>query len=336
MLPKPSRERSRELPSAHDHALNLNGYPMYRRVVIILLLLIVPVTATATEAPYVVVLGIGQDGGVPQAGTKVHPGWEDESLARRVACLAIVDPETSQRWILDCTPDFPEQLHALDTIAPVSDRPGLDGIFLTHAHMGHYTGLMYLGHEVMGARGVRVYAMPRMSEYLRSNGPWDQLVRYENIALIPMTADTPVILNDRLQIEPFLVPHRQEYAEVVGFRITGPTRTILFIPDIDSWEEWAADGTRIEDVLQTVDIAYLDATFYSPDELPGRNMDGFPHPMIVHTMEKLSSLPATERAKVHFIHLNHSNPALLPDSDARRTITDSGFTVAEEMERVDL
>jgi len=286
--------------------------------------------------PYIVVLGIAQDGGVPQAGTKTHPGWDDPAKRRLVAALALVDPATRQRWLFDATPDFPEQLHRLDTIFPVEGKPGLAGIFLTHAHIGHYTGLMHLGHESMGARDVPVWAMPRMRDYLSGNGPWSQLVRYGNIELRPLAAGVPVRLTDRLTVTPLPVPHRQEFSEVVCFRIDGPGRSALFVPDIDSWEEWDAEGTRIEDLIAQVDVAWLDATFYSNGEIPGRDMSGFPHPFITHSMERFASLPAEQRARVRFIHLNHTNPALDADGEARRSIERAGFRVAQELERFGL
>jgi len=299
------------------------------------LLLPGPATAAA-DGPFLVVLGIAQDGGAPQAGDRDHPGWDDPAQKRHAVCLALVDPATSRRWLIDATPDFREQLHWLDVLFPVDGKPGLAGIFLTHAHMGHYTGLMHLGLEVMGADKVPVYAMPRMREFLATNGPWGQLVRYRNIVLRPLADRTPVRLGDRLTVEPFLVPHRQEYSEVVGYRIEGPGRSVLFIPDIDSWEEWETQGTRIEDEIAGVDIAYLDGTFFADGEIPGRDMSSFPHPKIRHSMDRFAALPATERAKARFIHLNHTNPALVPGSEARRIITENGFAVAEEMERVDL
>jgi len=286
--------------------------------------------------PYVIVLGIAQDGGVPQAGSKDHRGWDDPALRRRVASLGLVDPASGGRWLFDATPDFREQLHELDRAAPVDGVPGLEGIFLTHAHIGHYTGLMFLGHESIGARGVTVFAMPRMSAFLGGNGPWDQLIRYGNIALATLQDGEPVRLNDRLTVTPFIVPHRQEYSEVAGFTIDGPGRSVLFIPDIDSWEEWEAEGTRIEQMIAKVDVAFLDGTFYAAGEIPGRDMSGFPHPFITRSMERFASLPAAEKAKIRFIHLNHTNAALRPDSEARRSILSNGFRVAEEGERVDL
>lgn len=287
--------------------------------------------------PFVTVLGIAQDGGVPQTGSPGHPGWTDPSRRRLVSCLGVVDPVSGERWVLDATPHFPEQWERLRTASVAgAERRTPTGIFLTHAHVGHYTGLMFLGHESMGARGVPVYAMPRMSEFLRTSGPWGQLVRLGNIDLRPLEAGAAVPLNGRLSITPFRVPHRQEYSEVVGFRIDGPDRSVLFIPDIDSWDLWDADGTRLEDVLATVDLAYLDGTFYANGEIPGRDMTGFPHPFITTTMDRLATLPASERAKVRFIHLNHTNPALWADTPARREVERRGFAVAAEGEEFGL
>jgi len=288
------------------------------------------------EGPTLVVLGIAQDGGVPQAGDAEAPGWADPARRRLVASLGVVDPATGGRWLFDATPDLPEQLHRLDAVARRADgHPVLDGVFLTHAHIGHYTGLMFLGHESLGASGVPVFAMPRMATFLRTNGPWSQLVRYENIALRELAAGVPVPLADGLTATPLVVPHRQEFSEVVGYRIDGPRRSVLFIPDIDSWREWDAAGTRLEDVLATVDVAYLDATFFADGEIGGRDMSGFPHPFVTTTMARLAGLPAGERAKVRFIHLNHTNPALWP-GPAREAVQAAGMRVAEEGERVRL
>lgn len=287
-------------------------------------------------APYVLVLGVAQDGGAPQAGYPDEPGWSDASKRRLVASLGLIDPVSGQRWLFDATPDFPEQLQRLDEAQKPKSRPGLDGIFLTHAHIGHYTGLMFLGHEVIGARETPVWAMPRFRQFLEDNGPWRQLVKYRNIALQPLTAGAPVRLNERLKVTALSVPHRQEYSEVVGFRIEGPSHAVLFIPDIDSWTQWDAEGTRIEDEIAKVDVAYLDGTFYANGEIPGRDMSGFPHPFISASLARFASLPPEQRAKLRFIHLNHTNPALWPGTEARRAIEAAGARVAEEGERVGL
>lgn len=288
------------------------------------------VRSAAVERPYVLVLGVAQDGGVPQAGTKDHPGWDDPAHHWLAACLAIVDPVTGQRWMLDATPDFREQLHRLDVAAPAVGKPGLAGIFLTHAHMGHYTGLMHLGYEAMGADAVPVYTMPRMGDYLRDNGPWSQLVNYRNIEIRPLSDGATVKMNERLELTAFQVPHRQEYSEVAGFMVRGPERAVLFIPDIDSWEEWDELGTTIESKIAEVDIAYLDGTFFAQGELPGRDMSGIPHPEIVESMDRFSMLPADERRKIRFIHFNHTNPVLEVGGEALQEVERRGFRVAAE------
>ncbi|MFW6079159.1 MAG: MBL fold metallo-hydrolase [Gemmatimonadota bacterium] len=288
-----------------------------------------------SDSPYAVVLGTAQDGGHPQAGTKPGAAWAPERH-RHVVALAVVDPVSDERWLFEATPDFREQLHALDRVAPAEGVPGLDGIFLTHAHVGHYAGLIHLGHEAIGADAVPVWAMPRMREFLRTNGPWDQLVRYGNIEPRPLEDGEPARLNDRVTVTPFRVPHRDEYSETVGFRIEGPERTVVLLPDIDKWERWDEWGVRIEDVIAEADVAYLDGTFYADGEVPGRAMEEIPHPFIVETMRRFEALPAAERAKVRFIHLNRTNPVALPRSDARREVERAGFRVAEALERVGL
>lgn len=287
----------------------------------------------AAKGPYVVVLGVAQDGGYPQAGCRKEccaPAWRDPERRRHVASLAIVDPGTKRRWLIDATPDFREQLRMLDELAPTESSPGLDGIFLTHAHIGHYTGLIQLGREVMGTNSIPVYAMPRMMRYLETSGPWDQLVKLKNIDLRSLESGQEVRLSGKLAVTPLLVPHRDEYSETVGFRIRGPARSVLYIPDIDKWEKWS---TSLEEAIALVDVAYVDGTFYADGELPGRSMADIPHPFIVETMARLTGLPAKERAKVRFLHLNHSNPALDSRGDARRRITQAGLSVAEERER---
>jgi len=287
-------------------------------------------------SPFVVVLGIAQDAGFPQAGTKKNAAWSDHTLRRKATCLAIVDPRTGQRWMLDATPDFKEQLYELDQIAPHAGRPGLSGIFLTHGHMGHYTGLIHLGREAIGASGVPVYAMPRMKKFLETNGPWELLVRLKNIVLRPLSHKKSVQLASDLSVTPFLVPHRDEYTETVGFEIKGPRRSIIFIPDIDKWEKWDAKGGNIEKMIKRTDYALLDGTFFKDGEIPGRAMSQIPHPFIEESMKRFSKLSAKQKSKIHFIHLNRTNPAIQSGNKAVRMITDKGFRLAKPLQRIAL
>lgn len=293
-----------------------------------------PSSAPALElpsGPYLVVLGTGQDGGHPQAGTEPGPAWAPE-LRRYATSIALVDPVSGERWLFEATPDFREQLHELDRLVPAAGTPGLAGIFLTHAHVGHYAGLIHLGREIIGASRVPVFAMPRMRSFLEENGPWDQLVRLANIEVRDLANGVPVRLNERVTVTPFRVPHRDEYSETVGFRISGPTRTVVFLPDIDKWERWEEMGTRVEDVVAGADVAYLDGTFFRDGEVPGRAMAEIPHPFIQETMRRFAGAAAEERARIRFIHLNRTNPAAFPASGERRAVERAGFRVAEMLE----
>ncbi len=283
--------------------------------------------------PYLQVLGITQDAGYPQAAcvraccARVHRG---EAEPRWPTSLALVDPRVGQAWMFDATPRFSEQLRQLEA---KPSAPRLSGIFLTHGHIGHYTGLMYLGREVMGAPALPVFAMPRMRQFLQHNGPWEQLVKLKNIALEPLEADQPVALGKDIRVTPFLVPHRDEYTETVGYLIEGPRRKVVFIPDIDKWERWSQP---IEALIARVDRLYLDGTFYEAAENPNRDMSEIPHPFISESMKRFATLTPEQRAKVVFIHFNHTNAALLPDSEVSRHIQAAGFGLAREGDRLEL
>lgn len=286
--------------------------------------------ALAAAAPCqaeLVVLGTSQDAGTPQIGHPEDPAWRDPSLRAWAASLALVDHASGARYLFDATPDLREQLEWLDMHDP-KRTPGLDGIFLTHAHIGHYAGLMFLGRESANSRGVPVHAMPRMAEFLRNNGPWSQLVSLDNIALRPLAAGAATRLPDGITVTPYLVPHRDEYSETVGFVIAGRGRSALYLPDIDGWDKW---DQRLEDMLARVDVAYLDGTFFDDTELgdPAR-MKSVPHPRIADTIRRL---PPALAAKVRFIHLNHTNPARFPDAAKRRAAESGGAAFARLGER---
>ena len=291
----------------------------------VFLILFIPSALWAQDKPFIQVLGTAQDAGYPHAGCRkvcCLPAWQDSVPREPVSCLGLVDPTGGRSWLFDATPDLPAQMMALQVW---TDKNTVDGIFLTHAHIGHYTGLMYLGREAMGAQQVPVYAMPRMEEFLTGNGPWGQLVALENITLQSIKAGMVVDLSASLRVTPIQVPHRDEYSETVGYLIQGPEKSALFIPDIDKWSEW--DQSLIPWVLQT-DWVFIDATFFDGTELPGRDMSEIPHPFVVETMALLEGLPDEQKARVFFIHMNHTNPMLDPGSDATRQVLEAGFQIA--------
>jgi pyrroloquinoline quinone biosynthesis protein B len=282
------------------------------------------------NSPYVVVLGVAQDGGAPHAAcekTCCINKWNNPNLHNKVSSIGIVDPVSNEVWMIDATPDFAEQLHFLTS----NNIRELKGIFLTHAHIGHYTGLMHLGREVMGAKSTVVNVMPKMESFLRNNGPWSQLVDLKNISLSRLIDSKKVYLNTRLSITPFKVPHRDEFSETVGYRIEGPSKSLVFIPDIDKWNKWQTD---IIDIVENSDYSLLDGTFYDINELPGRDMSQIPHPFIVETMKIFKN--SDKKDSIFFIHLNHTNPALDNSSNEFQNIIDSGFNITQRGNKLNL
>ena len=305
------------------------------------LALAAPPVAAAPPTPYVLVLGTAQDGGIPHLGGHAAPdeaARRDPTQRRTVASLLVVDPASGRRWLVDATPNVAEQLDRADAVAPPRPVEGgrppiLDGIFLTHAHIGHYLGLAQFGREVYNADRLPVWGSVRMRGFLSKNGPWDQLVRLNQIELRPLTPGEKIELVPGLSITPFLVPHRDEYTDTLGFEIRGPQRALLYIPDIDKWERWSE---KIEDRLARADVALLDATFFDEHDLRGRKISEVPHPFVVESLARFAPLPASERRKVVFTHLNHTNPAAIADTVERRAVLAAGFSVAVEGQRIDL
>jgi len=275
-----------------------------------------------------VVLGTVQDAGSPQIGCKkdcckdlfLHP---DKS--RKVVSLGLTDAKNNKKYLFEATPDMPAQMRMLYEASSAMGDEIPDGIFLTHAHIGHYSGLMYLGKEAMNATNVPVYAMPRMRTFLEKNGPWSQLVKHKNIVLQEMNGGKEIQLTKDLKIVPFIVPHRDEFSETVGYTIAGPNKKALFIPDIDKWEKW---NTGIIEALSKVDYAFIDATFYDAEEINNRDISTIPHPFIIESMLLFKDLPAAEKKKIYFIHFNHTNPVINKNSKQYRQVIENGFNVA--------
>ncbi len=279
---------------------------------------------------HVIVLGIAQDGGFPHIGCQNECllAHENPELSKYVTSLALVDAETKQWWLFEATPDMDDQLQYFRELTN-GEFPYLPtGIFITHAHIGHYTGLMSLGREALGAKGVTVYALPRMIEFLTTNGPWSQLINLENIKPVQLIEDQKLMLNDNLSVEAFRVPHRDEFSETAGFRIRKRKSDYLFIPDIDKWSKW---DTSIVELLNDpkVEYAFIDGTFYEDGELPNRAMSEVPHPFVTETMNLFRNETRSIRNKMVFIHFNHTNPILFKKS-AKINVVKNGFRIAEQ------
>ena len=268
------------------------------------------------------VLGVAQDGGVPHLGCS-KTCCSTNSVTRYVASIMVYNQKSKGSYIFDASPDLAKQLSFMKD--KISEN--LKGIFLTHAHIGHYSGLMYLGRESFNSKNIPVYAMPRMKKFLETNGPWDQLVSLNNIKINSIINEREIIVEKELIVKPIEVPHRDEYSETVGYLIKGPNKSAIYIPDIDKWYKW---DKSIVDLISSVDYAFIDATFYDEKEINYRDISEIPHPFVIESMKLFERFSKEEKSKIYFIHLNHTNPLLDSNSSEYKDLISKGYNVAQE------
>jgi pyrroloquinoline quinone biosynthesis protein B len=268
------------------------------------------------------ILGVAQDGGVPHLGCS-KTCCSTNSVTRYVSSIMVSNQKSKATYIFDASPDLAKQLSFMkDKISK-----NLKGIFLTHAHIGHYSGLMYLGRESFNSKNIPVYAMPRMKKFLETNGPWDQLVSLNNIKINSIINESEIVVEKDLIVKPIEVPHRDEYSETVGYFIKGPKKSAIYIPDIDKWYKW---DKSIVDLIRSVDYAFIDATFYDEKEINYRDISEIPHPFVIESMKLFEGVSKEEKSKIYFIHLNHTNPLLDSNSSEYKDLISKGYNVAQE------
>jgi len=280
---------------------------------------------------FVYILGVAQDGGYPHANCKkecCNKAWKDKDLIKHPSSIAIVNQKLKKYWLIDVTPDIKHQIHLIDRF-----NCKLSGIFITHAHFGHYAGLFNLGLEVMNLKKIPVYVMSRMKNFIITNSVTRQLLDNNNIEIFNLYDSSNIDLEDDISITPFNVPHRNELSETVGFKVQGKNKSIIYLPDIDSWNNWEENLLKL---INQNNLLFIDGTFYSKNEIDHRNISKIPHPPIEDTMKILSALDVNDKNKVYFTHLNHTNPVIVEGSSKYKEVLDNGFFILKELEKFDL
>ncbi|MDY0393624.1 MBL fold metallo-hydrolase [Virgibacillus halophilus] len=275
------------------------------------------------------VLGTAQDAGLPHPNCfckNCSRAMVDPQFRRSAASLAVVLPDEKQWHLIDATPDLKEQMARLQIKYGMKAKL-MESIFLTHAHLGHYPGLLFLGREAVGANGMPVMAGGKMKRLLEEQAPWSQLTQLGNIDVQEIADEQAIRISPHVTVTPVDVPHRNEFSETFAFWIKGPHKQVFYVPDIDRWDDWGED---VRSICRQADICLVDGTFYSVKDLSdiGRDYREIPHPLMLDTMERLQDF--TNQTDIYFTHLNHSNPAIDPDQSIRREMEAKGFHIAEE------
>ena len=284
---------------------------------------------SSAQSPFLVVLGTTQDGGSPHLGCSkkcCEMLFSSPDPSRKVVSLGIVDPLEKKYWMLEATPNFTTQASWLNELCGFQHHDLPDGIFITHAHIGHYLGLLDLGLEIMNTKDVPIYVMSRMKNFIFKNQPFRQLVDKKNIKIIEIFNKKDVFFQN-FKVKPFEVPHRNEFSETVGYKLIINQKSIIFIPDIDCWDQW---DSNLINLIKENDLLFLDGTFYDKSEIKNRDISKIPHPEILDTINKLSSLDTNEKKKVYFIHMNHTNQILKPNTPEYNHLKKNKFNISQE------
>jgi pyrroloquinoline quinone biosynthesis protein B len=298
------------------------------KLLLSLVAFLVTIQISVAQQVELIVLGTLQDGGMPHIGCEEQACQlllEHPDSTKKVVSLGLIDHSSKKNYLFEASLDISSQLSLLKKASPFQADKIPNGIFITHAHMGHYTGLLHLGKEALGASKARVFAMPKMKAFLENNQPWRIMIDQQNIVLSPLKNEVPQKLSEDLKVIPLLVPHRDELSETVGYKIIGPHKTVLFIPDINKWNLWNKD---IVSELKSVDLAFVDAAFFDNAEVGYRDLSEIPHPFVIESMDLFKSLSDSDKDKIYFIHLNHTNPLINPESDSSKLVQSSGFHIA--------
>ena len=276
------------------------------------------------QTEYIYVLGNVQDAGLPHIGCQHKFCKEKFSEFEEyfTTSIAVVDPVEKKYILFEASPDIPYQLNYLEKEI-FNEFLLPESIFITHAHIGHYTGLMYFGREALGAKNLIIKVLPKMSNFLKTNGPWSQLVDINNIKIQNLSFGSKTNELRNITVTPIQVPHRDEYSETAGFIIEGRSKKALFIPDIDKWEKW---DKNLKQLVYEFDYLLLDATFYDSKEI-NRDISEIPHPLVTETINLLDDLSPEHKNKVYFIHMNHTNLMLDPSSELTKLVVNKGFNI---------
>ena len=278
----------------------------------------------------VVLLGVAQDGGRPQPGC-AKPcciGLSSNDISYPTS-LGVI--ESDQIHLIDVTRHLANQLQYLGNRIP-------NYVWLTHAHFGHVDGLGLFGRETMNAKGIPLYASKKMQQLITDTPQWRIMVEQGVFVPREMSNNNKVEFGE-LTIEPILVPHRDELSDMHAFVISSSQNKLLYLPDHDTWEE-TLSMYNCHDIRQwlkelAIDIALIDGTFWSEDELQSRNQEKVPHPPIKQTIEMLGYKQQGD-PEIYFIHLNHTNPVYDQWSEQHAQVIEMGWKIGKQGMKIKL
>ena len=282
----------------------------------------------------VTILGTAQDGGIPQAGCsceRCNEAHKDLKLRKYPVSLGIIGTDGSKH-IIEVTKNLSEQLMIWSTNGNELFIP--ETVSITHLHLGHVEGIGQFGKPVMASKEVDVFLSHKNKNIFDERSDIKLMIEENNIRTHAKNFNQ---LFEPMQgcgfsLQFISIPHRSELGDTAAIIIKGNKRNILFMPDQDSWKETLEYYSKenIREFLKMFDIneALIDGTFWSMEELPGRNISEIPHPTIQDSLKLLGKRMEND-PRISFLHLNHSNPVNDIGSKQRKIVEENGWRVSE-------
>jgi pyrroloquinoline quinone biosynthesis protein B len=271
------------------------------------------------------ILGSAAGGGLPQ--------WNCACVNCVAARAGKIEPQTQSSiaigtnseefqnwWLINASPDLPGQIESAPWLQPrrnTSRNTPIAGVLLTNADIDHALGLLLLRQQ---QEPLVVYA----TDETRAALSWldHALARFCGIEWRRVTPKFQS-LDSGLAFRAIELPGSVAFQ----FRDDASGRTALFAPSVGSLTE------QLRDAVHTSDVVVFDGTFWSDGELgrvrPGarraRQMNHLP--INDGSFDLLRQSPAHRKI---YTHVNNTNPILMPGSQERAQLEQTGIEVARD------
>lgn len=229
----------------------------------------------------ITILGSGTSTGVPEIGCTCPVCTSTDPRDRRWRCSGLIETQ-GVRILVDCGPDFREQMMRYATFAP------LDAVLVTHEHYDHVGGLDDL-RPFTRFRDVPVYAEAYMAEHLRARIPYcftetlypgvpritlNEIVPFQSFSLLSAEGKSVEVL-------PIRVLHGK--LPILGYRIG----RMAWITDMLTMPEESFEA------LYGLDVLVMNALRPQPHRT---------HQSVSEALEKAARIGARE---TYFVHMSH-------------------------------
>lgn len=308
-----------------------------------------PAAKTGSGAFRVLVLGAAAGGGLPQWNCgcpTCRAAWADPGLRQGQVSLAVTANGGAHWFLVNASPDLRSQILATPELQP---RPGhlrhspIAGVILTNGEVDAVAGLL----SMREGQRFAIHGHPRVLDLLAMNPIFNVLdpARVPRLAVTPDQPFEPILPDGTpsgLEVTAFEVPGK------VAWYMEGVAGTARETPGDTLGLTLRRKGragpvvhvltacARIDDALRArldgADLVFFDGTLWTDDEMiaqglapkTGAQMGHLPMSGPDGAIEGLRGLSIGQKV---FVHINNSNPALLPGSPQRRQLEAAGWTL---------